>query len=556
LDREKQQDLERIAGMEAVPAILAMVCHTTSMGFAAIASVTEKQWLACATRDEIAFGLLPGGELPLETTICHEIRDHRQPVIIEDVAADPIYCHHHTPALYGLRSYVSFPILLPDGSFFGTLCAIDPQPRKLNTPEVLNTFKLLSDLIAKHLATARQMAVIEDLLLQRDRLIVQLRSARDGALDELRRASAMFDDAPSFMAVLEGPEHIFVSANPAYRALIDQRSVIGRTVAEALPEAAEQGFVALLDRVYAEGEPFSMRGAHFIAATRPGESSTDRFLDFLYQPIKDAGSVTGIFVVGHDVTDRVKQMRRQAALAELGEKLRTMRDPAQITHTAAQIMAEALQATRAGLGTVDPERETVVMHRNWCAQGAGPVEGTFRFRDFGSFIEDLKQRETVIVADVRTDPRTMANAQAMADLGIRVLLNFPVFEQDRFVLVAFVHFDDLRQLSQDDISFVEQVADRTQAALARLKAEERQNTLNHELAHRMKNLLAMVQAITSYTLRHTTSLEEGARTIAARLQTMAQAQDILIATSWKAADIHAVAHTTLAPIRVIAAGSP
>lgn len=70
-------------------------------------------------RDDIAFGLEPGGELKVETTICHDIRENRQPVVIDDVARDPMFSTHHTPQMYGLQSYISMPIILPDGTFLG-----------------------------------------------------------------------------------------------------------------------------------------------------------------------------------------------------------------------------------------------------------------------------------------------------------------------------------------------------------------------------------------------------------------------------------------------------
>ena len=81
-------------------------------------------------RDEIAFGLEPGGELEVETTICHEIRQSREAGGHRPRREDAVYCGHHTPALYGFQSYISMPIFSPDGSFFGTLCAIDPQPAR------------------------------------------------------------------------------------------------------------------------------------------------------------------------------------------------------------------------------------------------------------------------------------------------------------------------------------------------------------------------------------------------------------------------------------------
>jgi signal transduction histidine kinase len=158
-------DLAAVAGIAAVPTILDVVCKTTGMGFAAIARVTDSRWIACGVRDEIAFGLQPGGELKVETTICHEIRAHREVVVIDHVDADPVYCKHPTPALYGLQSYISMPIVLPGGRFFGTLCAIDPKPHKLNTPETLGMFKLFAELIAFHLDAHERLADSEAKLL-------------------------------------------------------------------------------------------------------------------------------------------------------------------------------------------------------------------------------------------------------------------------------------------------------------------------------------------------------------------------------------------------------
>ncbi|MGY4349558.1 signal transduction histidine kinase [Bradyrhizobium sp. GM7.3] len=134
------------------------------MGFTAVARVTEDRWITCASRDELAFGLKPGDELKVETTICHEIRQSREAVVIENVSKDAGYCKHHTPAQYGFQSYISVPIILPDGSFFGTLCAIDPKPRKLRTPEVIGMFKLFAELIASHLDAAERVELIENRL--------------------------------------------------------------------------------------------------------------------------------------------------------------------------------------------------------------------------------------------------------------------------------------------------------------------------------------------------------------------------------------------------------
>jgi len=159
-----QADIDAVERIAAVPTILDVVCRVTGMGFAAVARVTEDRWICCAVKDDIAFGLKPGGELKVETTICNEIRQSREAVVIDHVAEDKSFCGHHTPAMYGFQSYISFPILLKDGRLFGTLCAIDPRPARLNNPEVIGIFKLFAELIGTHLDAMDRVAASEALL--------------------------------------------------------------------------------------------------------------------------------------------------------------------------------------------------------------------------------------------------------------------------------------------------------------------------------------------------------------------------------------------------------
>lgn len=158
------EDIAVINGITAVPTILDVVCRTTGMGFAAVARVTDGRWIACSVLDHISFGLKAGGELKVETTICHEIRQTRNAVVIDHVARDEVYCHHHTPQMYGFQSYISMPIFLADGRFFGTLCCIDPKPARVNTPEIIGMFKLFAELIAFHFDAAVKVAKIESKL--------------------------------------------------------------------------------------------------------------------------------------------------------------------------------------------------------------------------------------------------------------------------------------------------------------------------------------------------------------------------------------------------------
>jgi len=159
-----QDDLKLIQKIPVIPSLLDVVCKSTRMGFVAVARVTDENWVACSVRDEINFGLKPGGELPLETTICNEIRQSHKAVIIENVAEDKIYCQHHTPKTYGFQSYISMPIFRKDGRFFGTLCAIDPKPNKLKTPEIIGMFNLFCDLISFHMQSEEQLMAAQSRL--------------------------------------------------------------------------------------------------------------------------------------------------------------------------------------------------------------------------------------------------------------------------------------------------------------------------------------------------------------------------------------------------------
>jgi signal transduction histidine kinase/transcriptional regulator with XRE-family HTH domain len=159
-------DVEAIGLIPIVPALLDVICQATGMGFAAIARVTEDKWVVCAVRDKIQFGLEPGGELKVETTICNEIRQSGQAVVIDHVDKDEAFWDHHTPAMYGFQSYISIPIINQDGTFFGTLCAIDPKPAKLNNSKTIGMFKLFADLISFHLNSLEQLAINETKLLE------------------------------------------------------------------------------------------------------------------------------------------------------------------------------------------------------------------------------------------------------------------------------------------------------------------------------------------------------------------------------------------------------
>ncbi len=143
---------------------------------------------------------------------------------------------------------------------------------------------------------------------------------------EGRTLRALFQQAPGFMCVLRGPDHVFEIVNDAYSQLIGHRDVIGLAVREALPEieAEGQAFLGLLDGAYTTGEAFTGRQIPFRVQRQPDSPLETCYVDFVYQPITDAaGRVTGLFVQGSDVTEaklatdalRASEERMQSVLS-------------------------------------------------------------------------------------------------------------------------------------------------------------------------------------------------------------------------------------------------
>ncbi len=151
-DEDIARDLAMIAGMEVVPMILRTIRELTGLRVSLIARVTPDRWVACAVHDEIDFGMRPGDELDVATTLCSKVRDTLAPVVINEVSTDEVYCRHPAPKLYGFESYISVPIFRQSGAFFGNICGFDPSPRNLSDDKTLNTLRLFSQLISLQLA--------------------------------------------------------------------------------------------------------------------------------------------------------------------------------------------------------------------------------------------------------------------------------------------------------------------------------------------------------------------------------------------------------------------
>ncbi len=295
-------DLTAIGHIAAIPTILDTVCRHTGMGFAAVARVTEDRWIACSVKDDIAFGLQPGGELEVATTLCHEIRQSGSAVVISHVAQDAVYCGHPTPARYGFQSYISVPIVLPDGGFFGTLCAIDPAPAPLDGPETIGMFTMFADLIGFHIQAQRQMAAGQQAERSAEMVTSILAATPDcimvlSAAGELEYMNARGVELNQFGSV---------------------QDVLGQEFAALWPEA-ERGKIRVAVQRAAHGQIARTQG---FCPTARGEP---RWWEVSFAPLRPGGGAPKVVGISRDATDRrhaeVALRASQARLRESEQRL-------------------------------------------------------------------------------------------------------------------------------------------------------------------------------------------------------------------------------------------
>lgn len=479
-------------------------------------------------------------ETPIAQSVCRHAIGLRDLLIIPDLTLDARTCAN--PLVVDeprLRFYAGAPLMTTEGQTLGTICVIDHAPRPQGLTEAQ-----ADDLRA----LARQVMALLDmrhLVASRDALLLKAEQLQKQAQAGQQRLTAMFDQAPGFMALLRGPDHVFDLANPAYRRLVGSRELIGKMVAEALPDADRQGYVTLLDQVYRSGKPLSQRAARYAVQVDPSFAAEERFLDFVFQPVLDEqGQVSGIFIEGSDVTAHVRQTRRVSALAALGERLRELTDANEIAEAAARCVADAIEGSCVGFGKVDLKSETIEVLIDWCSDDGISVVGVHPFRSFGSHIDDLKRGETVVVSDIDIDPRTASDARRLEAVHARAFVNVPIMVNGALDTVIFILNAQVRVWSSEEIELVRQVGDRAQMATARARAEQAQQMLNEELSHRMKNTLAIVQAIATQTLRGV-SERDAVEALSKRIGALSRAHDTLLKQRWASADLMEVAEATL-----------
>jgi len=324
----------------------------------------------------------------------------------------------------------------------------------------------------------------------------------------------------------------YVDVNSAWGRLVGiaPADVVGRTVREVIP-GVEDAWVDEFADVVETGEPVT-----FVRQV----GTLARWYEGWAFPL-GSGRFGVIFM---EVTERVQADARRSGLLEFGERLRSAIGTDAIAMAASAILGRVLGVGRVGYGTVGPDGEGFVVEEDWTAPDFPTLAGRYRMDDYGLYAEDLRQGRTVVIGDVREDPRTAASAATLEAVSARTLVNVPIVEKGRTVAVLYVNDDRPRSWGEPEVAFIRQIAELTRQAVERRRAEERQDLLNHELSHRLKNTMAMVVSIAHQTLRSVS--ERGpVEAFEKRIQALASAHDLLLRKDWTAADLRSVCREVL-----------
>jgi PAS domain S-box-containing protein len=251
-------------------------------------------------------------------------------------------------------------------------------------------------------------------------------------------------------------------------------------------------FIAKLDVHRPDGTPRPVEEAPALRAlqgevirseeqvVRIPQSGELRYRQVSSAPVRDAsGVIIGSVSIIHDVTDQKRAENalrarevRSAALLRLGDQFRASTSPGDIAFAATRILGETLGVSRCGYGTIDTAAEIISIEREWNAPGVATLAGILHFRKYGTYIEELKRGQPVVCNDARADARTRDTAAALESIQVRAFVNMPVSEEIGVVALLYLTHHDARVWTNEELSFIREIAERTRVAVERRRSEQ------------------------------------------------------------------------------------
>lgn len=511
-------DTEPEAAFDDIVALASQLCNTP----VALVSLVDRdrQWF----KARVGF---PSCETDLDRSVCRFVVDERATIIIPDLTVDPRTRDNplvtDDPAI---RFYAGAPLATDDGHVLGALCVIDQKPRPEGlSPEQQRTLGAL----ARRTVEALEMRRLER---ERQAAVAEQERAEAARVSEDERWERMFETRNDGLilgqVVRDAAGRVvdwrYERVNEVWTRLVGLPAdeVLGRTIREILPDIEEE-WITDFGRAVDTGEP--------VLFTRQVG-----MLGRWYDGVVQAAGPDRFTALFQEVTDRVEANARQEALLELGDMLRDRSDVGEMVAGAASIIGQTLGASRCAYGELFQDDERVRFAPGWTLPGLPPIDGEYRFDDYGPIQKVIVSGRPLSITDALTDPRTAGEADKWAALAIRGCVNVAVLDHGRPVAVLLVHWSEPHEASDAELAFLRNAADRLEIGIARQRAEDAQAILNGEIAHRLKNSLSMVQSIANQTFKGKVD-RETLNAFARRLTALGTAHDALLHQTMQAADL-------------------
>lgn len=484
-------------------------------------------------------------QTPIEQSVCALAIQQSDVFVIEDLASD---ARTATNALVtadgGIRFYAGAPLVTTTGIPIGSLCAIDTKPRPGGLTERQSTALK---------ALARQVV---DAIESRQEIVQQstaARSAQRSATD----ASARLGQSEARLDLLALSEARLRLAQEAARIgtfeleIDTDVAVVSAEFCRLLgipvsPTCRFRDLEALmLPDEDATHSTFQTRGDGSAPLDveyriRRADDGQVRWLarraafeiDGSGRPVRMLGSIL-------DVTKRRLANERVLSLLKLGDRLSLADSVSSVAEIASDILSSTLQATRCGFISIGASTGTFTVEQERLGSGAESTAGTYPLSIFAATAVGLRGLKLVSHEDVYAAQNLTDDWPAYRQFATTAQITVPLAERGETKALLFVHEGDKRTWSLEELAFVEGVADRTYAAIAKINAEEQRDVLSHELSHRLKNMLAMIQAVARQTLKGATE-RDALDAFENRLIALSSAHDVLFRQDWSSAPIEQV----------------
>ncbi|UAW97393.1 PAS domain-containing protein [Halopseudomonas nanhaiensis] len=288
---------------------------------------------------------------------------------------------------------------------------------------------------------------------------------------ESSRLERLFAQAPSLMAMLSGPDHVFELANPAYRQFVGERPLVGLPMREALPEIVRQGFVDRLDEVYRSGQAYASTSAVELLRG-PDRTHETRVVDFVFQPIAQSDDeVSGIFIAGYDVTERAHAEERARFLDSLGKATANRVDADSVLEITTTMLGSHMGVALCAYADMDPDEDGFTIRGNWAKPGASGIIGHYNLADFGELaVRNLSSGKPLVLDDVRAQ-LPAEEADTFLGLGLAATVCLPLVKQGRLTALMAVHDDKPHLWTASEMALVTEVIERSWAHIERVRAE-------------------------------------------------------------------------------------